>query len=253
MAPPTQQSGSTDVKKVMISSTAHDLPEHRDLVKDACLRQGMYPVMMEHMAAADADAIEESLRIINEADIYLGIFAYRYGYVPEGYTISITEMEYNRAVERGIPRLIFLMDEEHPVKPADVERGNGAVKLDALKERLKVERVVNFFKSPAIQQAQVIDGLSKLRQPNLTAFHYVSDIPEPPEPYIAHPYTLLQANLVGRQAELNLLTDWVAKSSSDLYQARILSIVAIGGMGKSALTWKWFNDIARWPLMVELL
>jgi tetratricopeptide (TPR) repeat protein len=94
-------------------------------------------------------------------------------------------------------------------------------------------------------QAQVIDSLSKLRQPNLTAFHYVSDIPEPPEPYIAHPYTLLQTqNLVGRQAELNLLTDWVANPKSNIYQARILSIVAIGGMGKSALTWKWFNDIA---------
>ncbi len=109
---------------------------------------------------------------------------------------------------------------------------------------MKAERVVNFFKSPAELQAQAIDSLSKLRQPDLTAFHYISDIPEPPEPYIAHPYTLLQTNLVGRQAELNLLTDWVAKPSSDLYQARILSIVAIGGMGKSALTWKWFNDIA---------
>ena len=40
------------------------------------------------------------------------------------------------------------------------------------------------------------------------------------------------------------MTDWVAKPSSNLYQARILSVVAIGGMGKSALTWKWFNDIA---------
>ena len=25
---------------------------------------------------------------------------------------------------------------------------------------------------------------------------------------------------------------------------RIFNLVAIGGMGKSALTWKWFNDIA---------
>jgi hypothetical protein len=166
------------------------------------------------------------------------------GYVPKGYTISITEMEYNRAVERGIPRLIFLMDEEHDVKPADVEKGDGAVKLDALKERLKAERVVNFFKSPAELQAQVIDSLSKLRQPNLTAFHYVSEIPTPPEPYIAHPYTLLQTSLVGRQSELNMLTDWVTKPGSNLYQARILSIVAIGGMGKSALSWKWFNEIA---------
>jgi tetratricopeptide (TPR) repeat protein len=240
----TLQSGSTDVKKVMISSTALDLPEHRDLVKDACLRQGMFPMMMEYLPAADADAIEESLRMVNEADIYLGIFAYRYGYIPKGHNISVTEMEYNRAVERCIPRLIFLMDQDHSVKPADVETGEGSVKLKALKERMKAERVVNFFKSPAELQAQVIDSLSKLRQPNLTAFHYVSEIPTPPEPYIAHPYTLLQTNLVGRQSELNMLTDWVTKPSSNLYKARILSIVAIGGMGKSALTWKWFSDIA---------
>ena len=244
MAPSTQQPGSSDIKKVMISSTALDLPEHRKVVLDACLRQSMFPVMMEQLAAVDADAIEESLRIVNEADIYLGIFAYRYGYIPKGYDISITEMEYKCALERGIPCLIFLMDKDHPVKPTDVETGDGAIKLGAFKKHLEVEHVVNFFKSPAELQAQVIDSLSKLRQPNLTAFHYVSDIPEPPDPYIAHPYTLLQTNLVGRQAELNLLTDWVTKPSSNLYQARILSIVAIGGMGKSALTWKWFNEIA---------
>jgi tetratricopeptide (TPR) repeat protein len=244
MAPSTQQSGSNDVKKVMISSTALDLPEHREKVLNACLRQGMFPIMMEHLPASDADAIAESLRMVNETDIYLGIFAYRYGYVPDGYNISITEMEYNRAVERGIPRLIFLMHKEHPLTAKDFETGEGAVKIETLKERLKKERVVNFFNSPAELQAEVIDSLSKLRQPNLTAFHYVSDILDPPEPYIAHPYTLLQTNLVGRQAELNLLTDWVTKSNSNLYQARILSIVAIGGMGKSALTWKWFNDIA---------
>ena len=40
-------------------------------------------------------------------------------------------------------------------------------KIEALKERLKKERVINFFKSPAELQAQVIDSLSKLRQPNL--------------------------------------------------------------------------------------
>jgi len=50
--------------------------------------------------------------------------------------------------------------------------------------------------------------------------------------------------LIGRQNELNLLTDWVAEPHSAVYQARIFNVVAIGGMGKSALTWKWFNDIA---------
>ena len=245
MQPSSPGAGSTDVKKVMISSTALDLPDHRNQVRDACLRQGMFPLMMEYLPASDAEAIAESLRMVNEADLYLGIFAYRYGYIPKGHDISITEMEYNRAVERGIPRLLFLMHEDHPLKAADVEKGEGAVKLEALKVRLKTERVVNFFQSPAELQAQVINSLSHYRQPNLTAFHYVSDIPAPPEAYIAHPYTLLQTHtLIGRQAELNLLTDWVAKPGSAVYYARILNIVAIGGMGKSALTWKWFNDIA---------
>src|SRR6266568_3878962 len=244
MAPPTQQSGSTDVKKVMISSTAIDLPDHRDLVKDACERQGMFPVMMEHLPASSADAIQGSMKMVNEVDAYLGAFAYRYGFIPEGHSISITEMEYNRAVERDIPRLIFIMDKAHPIHIDDVETGEGATKLKAFKDLLTSRNIVNFFVSPEDLRYKVIDSLSKLRQPNLTAFHYVSDIPAPPEPYIAHPYTLLQTNLVGRQGELNLLTDWVTKPSSDLYQARILSVVAIGGMGKSALTWKWFNDIA---------
>lgn len=218
---------------VMISSTARDLPEHRDQVKEACLRQGMFPLMMEHLPATDADAIATSLRMVDEADLYLGVFAHRYGYNPHGYPISITEMEYNRAVERNIPRLIFLMDEKHPITIADIERGEGMEKLAALKARLQTERVINYFISPVDLHAKVINSLSHYREDNRAVLHYVSDIPAPPKEYIAHPYTLLQApSLIGRQKELNLLTDWVSSINSVWYAARILCIVGIGGMGK---------------------
>ena len=230
----------------MISSTARDLPEHREKVMHACMRLGMfYPDMMEHLTATDANALDVSLQMVDRAEIYVGIFAFRYGYVPEDQTISVTEAEYDRAVERGIPRLLFLMSDDHPVKPADVETGEGAAKLRKFKERLKKDRVVGFFDSPDQLLAQVIQALVEYRQPDLTTFHYISDIPEPPEPFIAHPYTLLQTHrLVGRQPELNLLTDWVAKPAAPIYRARILNVVAVGGLGKSALTWHWFNDIA---------
>jgi tetratricopeptide (TPR) repeat protein len=234
-------------KQVMISSTARDLPEHRKEVMDACLRQGFFPVMMEHLPASDHDAIEESLRMVDESDVYLGILAHRFGYVPNGYTISITEMEYNRAAERGVPRLIFVMGPGHPLLIEDVEMGDGAEKLKAFKERLETEKVVRFFKSVDGLRGDVIDSLSRLREPNLTAFHYVSDIPAPPEVYIAHPYTLLQTGrLIGRQPELNALTEWVTKGV-----APIFNVVAIGGMGKSALTWHWFQEIA--PLEMKPL
>src|SRR5436309_8833027 len=115
--------------RVMISSTAYDLPEHRKEVMDACLRQGMFPKMMEHLPASDTEAIRASLKLVDEADIYVGVFAHRYGYVPKDNNpqqISITEMEYNRAVERKIPRMIFVMDKTHLITIDYVELGEGA-------------------------------------------------------------------------------------------------------------------------------
>ncbi|HEX7314207.1 MAG TPA: DUF4062 domain-containing protein [Pyrinomonadaceae bacterium] len=236
---------------VMVSSTARDLPAHRKEVEDACLRQGMFPLMMERLPASDAEAISASLGMVDEADVYVGVFAHRYGYVPRESNprqISVTEMEYERAVERNIPRQIFIIDKKQPLGDFtidDIDKGESAERLAQFKSRVETENIVNYFKSPADLRAHVINSLSQLRKPDLTTFHYVSDIPEPPEPFIAHPYTLLQTHrLVGRQPELNLLADWVAKPDAVVYRARILNVVAVGGMGKSALTWKWFNDIA---------
>lgn len=250
---------ANDKPVVMISSTARDLPEHRDKVMHACLRLGMLPKMMEHLPASPDDAIAASLKLVDEADVYVGVVAFRYGYVPDGHEKSITEMEYDRAVERGIPRLVFLMGEDHSVSPKDVEKGTAGARLDALRERLGREQVVSFFDSPdklladaffslgEIQKQLAADRLDGAGRPTgealAASLHYVSAIPTPPEPYIAHPYTLLQVRrLVGRKKELELLTDWVTKPQ--FADTRIFNAVAIGGMGKSALTWTWFNDVA---------
>ncbi|MCC6280419.1 MAG: DUF4062 domain-containing protein [Saprospiraceae bacterium] len=235
-------------KKVMISSTARDLPEHRKQVMDACLRQTMFPVMMEHLPANDLEAIAASLKMVDEAAIYLGIYAYRYGYVPkEGNPdqISVTEMEYRRAKERGIPRLIFMMHDDHPVKRTDVETGEGEAKLKAFKEAVGLENILNFFASPEELRSLVINSLSQLPKDNAPPqYHYVHPLTTPPEPYIAHPYTLSQATgLIGRKPELNVLTDWIT-GKRGLDSVRIFNVVAIGGMGKSALTWEWFSNIA---------
>jgi len=241
---------------VMISSTAMDLPEHREQVRQACERAGFAPhEMMENLDALDADAIEASLEMVDKADVYIGVFAFRYGYVPDGREISVTEMEYNRAVEQEKPRLIFFMHDDHNVTPRMVETGPGAEKLAALKERAGNDRVAGFFESAADLRAMVISSLFTLKESlegesddSLSAaqrLHRRTIVPAPPEPYVAHPYTLSQTrDLIGRQQELNALTDWVTKPGSPAYDAAIFCLVAIGGMGKSALTWKWFRDIA---------
>ena len=70
-------------KTAMISSTARDLPEHRRMVMDACQRLGFRPIMMEHLAAQDRSANDVSIGMVEEADVYLGIFAFAYGSNPD--------------------------------------------------------------------------------------------------------------------------------------------------------------------------
>jgi hypothetical protein len=155
---------SNEIPVIMISSTARDLPEYREQARAACLGLEMQPCMMEHLPALDSDSIRASREMVDKADVYIGLFAHRYGYVPEGYDISITEMEYQRAVERGIPQLIFLIHDDVPVLPKDYDRGDAAVKLGRLKERLRRERVVGFFKTPDDLRAQLIQSLAEYRK-----------------------------------------------------------------------------------------
>ena len=152
-------------KSAMISSTAIDLPEHRKQVFDACLCEGVFPIGMESLPARDADAVRVSLEMVDTADIYIGIFAWRYGHVPDGHSISITEMEFNRAVERKIPILVFVIHKDHQLTIEMVETESDAQKkLKNLKERACKGRSRHEFKSPMELRAEVIHALSDLKQ-----------------------------------------------------------------------------------------
>jgi len=63
------------------------------------------------------------------------------------------------------------------------------------------------------------------------------------EPYFAHPYPL-QSHFTGRLRERQLLSSWLA---SDPHP--ILALIALGGMGKSALAWAFLqHDLLQTPL-----
>ena len=103
--------GEPKRKTAMISSTSLDLPEHRQHVMDACQRMGVTPIMMEHLPASDDPALQaainKSLGMVNEADIYIGIFAHRYGWVPDraGYLNYRDGIQPSRRTKDSYPRL----------------------------------------------------------------------------------------------------------------------------------------------------
>jgi len=223
------------------------------MVMDACQRLGFQPIMMEHLAAQDRSANDVSVGMVDEADVYLGIFAFAYGSSPDNDPRSYTEIELDKAVSLGIPVISFFADENTPWPPRLVDKGEKAEKLERLKKKAAKDRIVPTFTSPADLRGLVIHALGEFEKtqtktddtPAKLELHRINIIPAAPQPYIAHPYSLLQTSqVVGRQAELNLLTDWVTANRRVPADVRLFNLVAIGGMGKSALTWKWFNDIA---------
>ena len=236
--------------RVVISSTALDLPEHRGEIMAACLGQEVIPKMMEHLPAQAAGAIKASLDLVDSAELYVGIFAWRYGYVPTGSDISITEMEYNRATGQGIDRLIFLSHEEHPVKYADVETGPGAEQLRRLRERLQQEQVVAYFRSPDNLRALVSEALAShlqkraLAQASSPQADESPGVAKPPGlPALAdNPYRSLEAFqqqdaawYFGRDTLINeTLAQYYSYLDSGINRPRLLAILGPSGSGKSS-------------------
>lgn len=144
---------------VFISSTYDDLIEYRAAVTEAILSLGLFPSGMENWPLRDENAIQLCQRKIEEAEVFVGIYAYRYGWTPDGYDgKSITELEYDWATERKIPRLRFIMADTQPW-PEKLKEKDAQPALNVFKSRLKQE-VVGFFTSPDDLKAQVIAALA---------------------------------------------------------------------------------------------
>jgi hypothetical protein len=113
-------------RRAYISSTYEDQRAERAAVIDGLSRLSrIKTIAMEHYTAAPSTPLEHCRKDVRESDIYIGIFAWRYGFLPEGETKSITHLEYEAAREAGIPCFVFLRDGEPPAanpRPADRAR-----------------------------------------------------------------------------------------------------------------------------------
>lgn len=152
--------------RVYLSSTFQDLKDHRAEVARS-LRQTRHEIVgMEDYVADGARPLAKCLRDIAgdpaqnlpPCDLYVGIFAKRYGYVPDEPANpnkwSITEAEYRTALGAlGAEQcLIFLLDPRTPwteewMDVATGENGAGA-RIKALRDDLGKAHTVSFFKTP---------------------------------------------------------------------------------------------------------
>lgn len=134
--------------RVYVSSTYLDLAECRESVRLTLRRMHHEDVAMEYYGAGDQRPVDKCLADVADCDLYLGIFAFRYGWLPlenNPHEFSITELEYSHAIENKIPCLIFLLSEDAswPAKFIDKDR----TRIDKLRSRLSERHSCGHFVS----------------------------------------------------------------------------------------------------------
>jgi hypothetical protein len=152
--------------KIYLSSSYFDLVQYREKVYRELRSLRHDVIAMEDYVAADVRPLEKCLQDVRDCDVYVGIFAWRYGYVPLENNIekrSVSELELREAERCGKPCLIFLLKETVPwprgmmdATTGDNERG---ARIDTLRGELQKNRLLGLFETADELAAKVVTAL----------------------------------------------------------------------------------------------
>jgi hypothetical protein len=133
--------------RVVVSSTSEDLKPYRAAARDAINAVGWWPNMMENFGARPTDTVTTCQEAVANSDLVVLIVAHRRGWVPRedqggNGQDSITALELQHARRLGIPVLIFLADDNWPLRLAD---DDGEARAYVKRFRSEINQPAAFF------------------------------------------------------------------------------------------------------------
>lgn len=134
--------------QVFISSTFADLVEERKKILDVLFMADCIPAGMEAFVAADTEQFEVIKKVIDLCDYYVLIIGKRYGSIHPDTGKSYTEMEYDYAIEQGIPVLVFAIDDNVKLASDKIETDEKKRdKLEKFRTRAMTNRLASIWES----------------------------------------------------------------------------------------------------------
>lgn len=150
------------VTEVFLSSTYVDLVDHRAEVASVVRRMPDFRLIaMEDFGSSSTPPMEFCVKQVHGADIYLGLIGWRYGYVDPQTRKSATEIEYRTALSCDIPLLLYLLADDYPIPANQIDTGDNASRIRALREEIKTSHTVQFFREPTDVAARVATDLHR--------------------------------------------------------------------------------------------
>ena len=147
--------------KVFLSSTFEDLTEHRKAVLEVLHRMKADVEAMEYFGSRPDGPEAACIQEINECNVLIGIYAWRYGCQPDPEGPSITEQEFDWAMKSGKKCLCYRIDPEFPWKKKFIDSGPTGDRLAGFKTKVG-QLVVSNFTSPDDLAKRVAADLGNL-------------------------------------------------------------------------------------------
>jgi len=157
-----------NLRNVFISSTIKDLKNYRSETINIISKLGWLSIASENLVSRDDRPKDACLELVRKCHYYVGIFAHRYGHIPDGDKQSITEQEYRCAIENNIKCLIFIIHDDYAWKKCWIDTGPSCAALEALKKELKSKYTCSFFTTPDNLAKFVAVSLSHYMRNELT-------------------------------------------------------------------------------------
>ncbi len=221
--------------KAFVSSTFEDLKDHRVHVIRALRRAGFSVDPMEDWTADSDEPKQFSPERLEGCHLCVLLVAFRRGYIQDGESKSITQLEYEAAIKNGVDILVFMLNEDAPW-PRKFDEINKDSGLEIWREDLGKSHGVEFFTTAPSSidlTGTLVRWLTKKNvnqpeEPNIQPIEWPEEkSPYPGLEWLDADYSPL---FFGREREIEEL---LAKMSEP--DGRFILISGVSGSGKSSL------------------